>query len=829
MLPSTDKARLVNIHCIFNPSYVDSLDNDFFSSIEFSGGDGNKYKMNRKGFISFGKSLNDTLNDEQAYKEGINNFVVSHTDLQRLLDENSKFRDNTIIAVSNSNKDGASSFNRHYDLLEGKDNSSLDGLRKAIYNISHCIFSSNIEDRRYFLGEKNDDEKTIIKKHGSLMPCIHGSDAHTESKLFKPERDNYCWIKSNLNFEGLKQVLHEPADRVRIQANIPEQKSGYQVIDHVEIYHPDFYKQTIYLNENLNSIIGGRSTGKSLLLGTIAKKLHSHIEVKESNKEYSDYVNEVVGNIKVIWKDKNEDNNRDIEYIPQSYMYKLSKDSTELDDLIGRIIKQDKEKQEAIHRYEAACSDTSTEITNKVNKLFQLKSDNQTNRENLKEKGDEKGITVEIESLEVILNTLKQKSSISEKEIEKYTSLKDQYHKKSKKIEEREKIILNLRSLKEKHFINNDIDYELTMYNNNLSKKIKGIHHDLRNRFEQGWAESIEDLIKEISDKNEKNNNCMEKILRNNIYIKGNKYFLDNIQYQEVEDKVKTQKDKLSDIRRVKDIISQVDTQANKLILDLKDLHKGYFDKVSNLVSTLSTSRESLEIKASASFKLNKYVDLLKLSINQQSNKGQKLVRFEYDNPDEYFSHVFDIFHQVLKNELTLKGEFNRPNLCQSILSNNPFRISYDIFYEGDKFSQMSEGKKAFVILMLLLDFSDKNCPILIDQPEDDLDNRAIYNDLVRYLKNKKKERQIIIVTHNPNIAVGADSELIIVANQHGNSTKNIDNAKFQYMAGSLEHTMKKNQSNITLSSQGIREHVCEVLEGGDEAFKKRERQYAFA
>jgi len=51
----------------------------------------------------------------------------------------------------------------------------------------------------------------------------------------------------------------------------------------------------------------------------------------------------------------------------------------------------------------------------------------------------------------------------------------------------------------------------------------------------------------------------------------------------------------------------------------------------------------------------------------------------------------------------------------------------------------MSDGKKAFVILKLLLEFSHKECPILIDQPEDSLDNRAIYNELVAYLKQKRK------------------------------------------------------------------------------------------
>ena len=137
----------------------------------------------------------------------------------------------------------------------------------------------------------------------------------------------------------------------------------------------------------------------------------------------------------------------------------------------------------------------------------------------------------------------------------------------------------------------------------------------------------------------------------------------------------------------------------------------------------------------------------------------------------------------------------------------------------------MSEGKTAFVILRLLLDFSTNEYPILIDQPEDDLDNRAIFGDLVTYLREKKMKRQIVIVTHNPNVVVGADAEEIIVANQQGIGNANPDEVKFAYITGALEDSFT-NDTCFMLLSQGIREHVCDLLEGGDKAFKLREQKY---
>ena len=141
----------------------------------------------------------------------------------------------------------------------------------------------------------------------------------------------------------------------------------------------------------------------------------------------------------------------------------------------------------------------------------------------------------------------------------------------------------------------------------------------------------------------------------------------------------------------------------------------------------------------------------------------------------------------------------------------------------------MSPGKRAFVILRLLLEFGNNECPILIDQPEDSLDNRAIYTELVTYLREKKKKRQIILVTHNPNVVVGADAEQVVVANQTGIKNVNVDGIKFAYVSGSLENSIPKDASCPTvLEAQGIREHVCEILEGGEDAFKKRESKYGF-
>ena len=148
----------------------------------------------------------------------------------------------------------------------------------------------------------------------------------------------------------------------------------------------------------------------------------------------------------------------------------------------------------------------------------------------------------------------------------------------------------------------------------------------------------------------------------------------------------------------------------------------------------------------------------------------------------------------------------------------------------NDGIEDMSPGKKALVLLKLLVSLAESQCPILIDQPEDDLDNRSIYDELIQFIKTKKIDRQIIVVTHNANIVLGADAELVIVANQEGNSTPN-NLHRFEYRGGAIEDNVpvlgpNGNKIKGVLNQKGIPSHICEILEGGERAFDLRRNKY---
>jgi hypothetical protein len=564
------------------------------------------------------------------------------------------------------------------------------------------------------------------------------------------------------------------------------------------------------------------------LLGTIAKKLNSDKEVKFENDDYSDYVSQIVSNLKIIWKDGIENNERNIEYFPQSYMHRLAKNiNNDLDNLVEEIITQDEEKSNEIDNYENFSKNNNTDIVGKLNKLFQTLSDYHKLRLNIKELGDEDGINNEKLKLTTALDALRSKIKISEDDLKTYKTLVQQYNESLNKINALEDQILKLNNLKEKSVSNDSLEFDFVNLVEPTKTTVSEIYKDLKKQFQSTWASKIDSLIVNLQNEVEQLKLSITQINTNPVYINGTSVFNNNQQYKEIEEKIKIQSTKLFEIGNLKTQEKALTAQYYQIKDTIKIDFREYFNKINGIKEKLSLKSDKLEIKAKATLALNEYREILYSSINQQSAQGQEIVNKRINSNEDFFTAVFELFDLLLDNKVTLKGGYNSTSLSQKLLSTNFFKISYEIIYE-DIFKQMSEGKKAFVVLMLLLDFSNKDCPILIDQPEDDLDNRAIYNELVTYIKRKKKERQIIIVTHNPNIVVGADSELVIVSNQHGVNSPNKSSFKFDYINGSLEMS-KELDSTIkeTLYSQGIRQHVCEILEGGFEAFKQRELRYS--
>ena len=149
------------------------------------------------------------------------------------------------------------------------------------------------------------------------------------------------------------------------------------------------------------------------------------------------------------------------------------------------------------------------------------------------------------------------------------------------------------------------------------------------------------------------------------------------------------------------------------------------------------------------------------------------------------------------------------------LFSTDHIHVRYAIQYDGLSLNRLSPGARGVVLLTLYLalDGWDRR-PLVIDQPEENLDPRSIYEDLVPFFRYAACRRQVIMVTHNANLVVNTDSDQVIIADADRVDPEALPN--FTYKSGGLEDA-------------SICRDVCQLLEGGSDAFERRRKRYRSA
>jgi len=161
-----------------------------------------------------------------------------------------------------------------------------------------------------------------------------------------------------------------------------------------------------------------------------------------------------------------------------------------------------------------------------------------------------------------------------------------------------------------------------------------------------------------------------------------------------------------------------------------------------------------------------------------------------------------DVFKQM-------KGQKTVQDIYDYLFGFDYIGTKYDLKVDGKDLSELSPGERGGLLLIFYLMLDRQEIPLVIDQPEDNLDNKSVYEILVTFIKQAKKRRQIILVTHNPNLAVVADAEQII----HVSIDKKDGRHDFDFFSGSIEDPR-------------INEAVVDILEGTLPAFDNRRLKY---
>jgi ABC-type lipoprotein export system ATPase subunit len=232
-----------------------------------------------------------------------------------------------------------------------------------------------------------------------------------------------------------------------------------------------------------------------------------------------------------------------------------------------------------------------------------------------------------------------------------------------------------------------------------------------------------------------------------------------------------------------------------------------YSRRLSELQEKQSQLPLSLELKMDFEADKADFENFLKTKLT-----GTGFRQTSYSNILENYNNPFQIYEGGKKKiDEVLKGTADVDKLISAVKENRFDFLSYrvadkkEINYEGTSVRELSLGQRATALLQLLMSLDEQNI-LIIDQPEDDLDNETVYKQVVRPLLENKRHTQFIIATHNPNIPVLGDAELV-----HACHESNKD--KYHHESGSLD-------SRIT------RDSIVNIMEGGEEAFKQRRKIY---
>ncbi len=813
----------------------------------------------RDSLIDFGQKIIDSSGGritEGPLKTGFNSLNFNHEQLLKNLHGNTYLKGKYLIAVGKSEWDAM-----RWD--------GSPAVKKDVINRANIVFSASPTAQAAL------DAKSKLVTQNVNSNLLHCSDAHGYAQNephTAPNELGHCftWIKADPTFEGLKQIIYEPDQRVKLQVEEPDFKEDKLVIDKVCFISSDnkFTPESIQLNKNLNVIIGGKSSGKSILLYSIAKTLLADRSILKTEGNYrydfGDEFDFVVTMKSGLTQSINRPDSEpsilsEIKYIPQNYLSKLAepenKKGNELLKLVRGLLLEDMDYKNKYDVFVEVVKSNDRRQEILINNYFEIKDKIKSLQADLIAKGSEEVLTQSIASNELSVNKLKESTGLTPEEIQAYNLLIAEFQQIEIQIAAIRADYAKITSLNTdaRNVIKELVSKKNLALNSLETPEVKA-HYSTQYLELDAIATKFSTLENEIAlDANRHfvNSNVFNDLFQAKGHRKEElqKLLAPYVKNQETKKQIEAIEKLIADDKQKLSIINQLKAEIFKnqtaLLAEkdkLFDLYQENFNEYKKLIAdiegrTLKLKKDdNLEIQGSVKFNFPKFRQAMSAvsdgrRVNSSTHQiyDERLKGTSSFEIEKLIATMKDMFEQIDNGLYALNSKGDIKHVIKLLLQDYFFDY-WSVVYDGDTLDKMSTGKASFVILMLIVGLSTSKAPILIDQPEDNLDNRSITKDLVSYLRNKKLERQIIVVTHNPNVVVNADAENVVVANQKGqNDIVTTSPYQFDYINGSLENTKPHDTTeNDILKSMGIKEHIADIVEGGMEAFKKREKKYGF-
>ena len=684
-------------------------------------------------------------------------------------------------------------------------------------------------------------------KRDRVVAVINAQDVSSPEDVAKP--GSSCWIKmSVVSVEGLRQAFLDTDSRVRLESDPKPEK-------HAEFIAASWQSggflegAAIHFNENLNVLIGGRGTGKSTILeslryvlglepiGEEARKAHEGIVrgVLRSGTKISLLVRlhrpterlyvieRTVPNPPVVRDQDGQILNLDpADVIPQVEVYgqhelsELTKSPEKLTRLLDRFVSRDidlesrkKELRHHLERSRRLILDTQKELSQVEERLAKLPVLEVTLRgyqqAGIEEKLKEQSLLVREERT---LNTASERVESFEKSI---TMLKgklpiDRSFLSEKAVAE----LPGKELLRETDVVLAKLNNDMASVTSQMAEAVQSARDKLsgiRARWEK-WKQSVQSAYEATLRELQKSKIDGEEFIRLRRQI----------------EELRPLKEREALLKR--DLKAYHEERRN-LLAEWEDIKAESARKLDSAARKVSkTLKERVLVEVSAGGNKDPLIQLLKERIGGRLSEAVDILKQKTDFSLPVFVAAWKEGKETLCSQFAMT-----PAQAERIVESGaevrleveelelPSTTTIKLNVAGESqipdwqsLEDLSTGQKATAVLLLLL--LESEGPLVVDQPEDDLDNRFITEGIVPRMREEKRRRQFVFATHNANIPVLGDAELIIGLSAAGEAGQGHAELKPEYM-GSID--------NHQVSGM-----VKEVLEGGRAAFETRRIKYGF-
>lgn len=686
--------------------------------------------------------------------------------------------------------------------------------------------------------------KNIIKnkepmyKKDSPFAFINAKDISKPEDLL--EKNACCLVKmSEINFNCFQQAFKDPEARIKLAYDLHGRFQSS--VDKIEVFGGYLDGLSIDLSKNLNTAIGGRGTGKSTLIELIRYALGLEPKSNESQKYFKDLIKGNLGiengrvelqitsnqrygqKYKIIKRYeepiviKNEDDTvsslnindilPDIEIYGQNEIIEIVSDEEAKLNVLNRFLPNQEEKNSERNQIIKKLEDNAKQLVDKKQEL-QDASDEIERLPTLEEKVaffKDAGITDKLGIIE-------------------HFSSEEEYIKKSLEMITTHKMDLPEVFIPfDDDFIENTPNKEdfntlkniIASFNLEV-KKIKDEYENLvKNK-----AREIEDVYDKWKEKKKASEKDIDQKIGSLEGLNDKTGPEIAFEYKETVRKIARIKPSVKNTQRLEENLKEITDERKILLEKLKSNRDSSFDELRKAVKKINKGqlRGKVYIEINAGKNRKELIELL----TQIEGIGEK--GLNWINDAENFS-LFSFIEHLDQGTEKLMEEYGITKSKAEILSNLSLkkRLELELVQLLDvidvklntgnseqevykSLNKLSKGQQCTAILNILM--LDNKDPLIIDQPEDNLDNAYIANNLVDGLRKYKLNRQFVFATHNANIPVFGDAELIGVMEE-------VDN-----------QGVVKEECLGSVDNKNVKNAVINTLEGGNTAFQMRKAKY---